>query len=128
MLPFVPQKMQALQDRFKQSLRQLHSADDIINKQSVRPGQKAENVFDTHAGIRLIISRDIVQGAEVLHFSASVDGRFYSFIGKNEKAVLKEMKAAFVEISGCNPKDIVFVGVLDPGKIPHWHIHLTNLN
>lgn len=124
MIPFNPQPLAELKARFTQALVDSYSVEKILADAALRPGSKPQHVFDCEDGLRLIVSRDRLQGKEVIHFSASVDRARYR--GRFDKSLMKLMVRRFAELSGF-AETPTFVRFSDEG-IPHWIIVFSTLN
>lgn len=70
-MPFTPEPVEQMIERFQKALEREFNADKISNGDPDRPGVHRENVFDYEDGIRLIISKDRARGNLFIHISAS---------------------------------------------------------
>lgn len=74
MLPHKPQTLTELRARFPKALTRTYDAISIaMYKSTDRPGNNRENVFDFEDGLRLIVSRDILEDHPQIHVSASFE-------------------------------------------------------
>jgi len=74
MIPFSPEPVDSLKDRFCDSVIDLYNTDDIKAGKIKAPSKKKEHVFDFEDGIRLIVSRELYNGKEFIHMSGSFSG------------------------------------------------------
>jgi hypothetical protein len=120
MLDFTPEPIQQLQGRFAACLTACYDLNKLATGQvpsKDRPGDKRENVFDCEDGLRLVVSRDLYEGREVVHFSASVDRAYYK--GPMDRSLLNRMVERFYELYGSRPA-LHFIGLTNEKGIPHW--------
>lgn len=130
MLPFEPEMIEQQQARYAAALEAIYDPDTDLATN--RPGLKREHVFDSHDGVRVIISRDRMFGDNrvVIHFSASVSEGTWEYMRLQRmrgdvQAVQKEFaqigESRFREISGYSG-GVLFLGFSDHGKgVPHWY-------
>jgi hypothetical protein len=124
MIPFSPQPIDRLKERFKTALSKSYSVSSVTDGKTERPGTKPEHVFDFENGIRLIISRDYHNGEEYIHVSGSFDPGIYK--RKVGSPLLIRMQMAYIEIRG---EVIKFPRpIYSKGGIPHWLIPHSNQN
>lgn len=114
MIPFEPQPLKQLQERYAEAIDIVWVADKNMVD---RPGLHRENVFDTEDGIRLIISKDLSpNGKEYIHFSGSVKESIYvDDISVEWKDVFTQK---FDEIT--KHKNNYQLITVTQGGIPHW--------
>jgi hypothetical protein len=80
-VPFTPEPFATLRARVPAALAFLYDARAIIDRDAIRPGEVAANVFDGEHGTRLIVSRTkLPSGDVIVNVSGSVfpgtpDGR-----------------------------------------------------
>lgn len=73
MIPFKPEKVEDLKERYPESIKELYIQLDVARGLRVRPGTQKENVFDFLDGVRLIISKEQEPSLRlVIHISGSV--------------------------------------------------------
>jgi hypothetical protein len=72
MLPFEPELEESLKARYPEAVRDVVDIGKTESCPQVRPGLSREHVFDLFDGLRLIISKDKLEVATVLHVSASM--------------------------------------------------------
>lgn len=113
-----------LKARYDAALKPVYATETALPLDQT-PGSKPEHLFDFTDGVRLIISRDILNGAEVIHLSASAVPEIYT--GPFDGLLLKTMKKHFFELSGVS-RGLVFVGLTKESGIPHWYVPLHGLN
>lgn len=125
MVPFKPQPLAELRQRFIAALKEKHNVSAIIRKEAKAPSGNPENVFDFEIGIRIIVSRDYWQEKEVIHFSGSITD---DYKGPTDIRILSIIVSLFIEISGGLAGDIIYIGASDRKNIPNWVIPINNLN
>ena len=72
MLAFQAEKVEQLKGRLPEALVQAWDPDTMTDKMEDRPGLNRTNIFDFEDGIRLIISKDQIDGKLFLHISGSI--------------------------------------------------------
>jgi hypothetical protein len=131
MIPFLPEPLASLRSRYPAALAEPCDTESSRLGTSFRPGETRRCVFDCEDGLRLIISRDLHDGLELLHVSASINpgSRLWNTLrdgrsGPDEFASLAEGR--FRDISGDNePLDLALIS---PEKgIPHWFRDLKGI-
>jgi len=116
MLPIRPEPTTLLAGRYPAAVAELVDAAAIERGERETPGKDPRHVFDFEDGTRLIVSRELIEGAEVTHFSASVDVERVKSVGLG---FLDLAVCHFREISGW--KGGVKLVLISEGKqIPHW--------
>lgn len=82
MLPFAPEPGALLAARYRATVAEVVDPVAVERGERPTPGTDRRHVFDFEDGVRLIVSRDLVElGCEVTHFSASVGA------GREERVV-----------------------------------------
>lgn len=117
MLPFIPQSLSELQQRYNAAISKPVNAVYASSHPDESPGNKREHVFDFDDGVRLIISRDFAGNDEMFHVSGSVEECIWK--GLFDKTLIHHMKQRFQELSGYGiPAAHTFV--ITGKGIPHW--------
>lgn len=124
-----PEPLEILRARYPRALEFVYCPEACASG-AIRPGEVAANVFDFEDGLRLIISRDRMEGRVVLHFSASVevgtplaDELLRQIQGEPWHAVLSRWEATvparFRDLSGdTRTPSLAFRSA----NVPHWFI------
>ena len=71
MIPFEPEGMRLMKARFAEAVRKVYELDAVEAGLEQRPGVERKHVFDFEDGMRLIVSRDRLEGEVSLHVSVS---------------------------------------------------------
>ena len=123
-LPYEPESNESLRDRLPKAISKLWimpagATEEQILKMD-RPGQTRECVFDFECGLRLIISKDQLQGDSEppkIHISASA---FSEETFKNIHTVPELTKYIQEYYELINDKgNLKFIG-FSAGMVPHW--------
>lgn len=127
-LPFVAETADSLRLRYPAAVAPLVDRIDVEAGRRVRPGAERRHVFDWPDGVRLIVSREMIDrttGVVGVHMSASVSshGEAYERLTRIKgvraaSAFLDLAMARWVELSG-GPIEATFIG-FSPGLVPHW--------
>lgn len=122
-LPFEPQPMAALQERFAEALRRVF--DYRAGVPDEIPSGLREHVFDFEDGVRMIVSRDMEdEGGVYLHVSASVEpGMLYATLITTRvitaQDFLRRVERRFAQLSG-QEEPLEFCGFTRGKGVPHW--------
>ena len=116
MLPIRPEPTALLAGRYPAAVAEVVDAAAIERGERETPGKDPRHVFDFEDGTRLIVSRELIEGAEVTHFSASVD-----------PDRIKSVDIGFLGLAVCHFREIsgwqggVKLVLISPEKhVPHW--------
>ncbi len=125
-LPFQPELITVQQDRYNAAVAETI---DRYKNSEYRIVQQRKHVFDSPDGIRLIVSREVNDLGEFIHFSASFDeySRLFHEIRLqhvSKEAVLRMIIARFRDISR-DYRRAKFEGFSPEKEVPHWSIRLS---
>ena len=128
MLPYRPESLEAMQQRFPQALAEVTDV-EYCRFGGETPGQKRKHIFDFEDGLRLIVSKDRLEdGRIVVHFSASAyrDSALYRRLKKpsQKKYFSRLAQSRFALLSGYGtekPAFVEYIGASEKG-VPHWHV------
>jgi len=73
MLPFEPELEFTLRSRYDDALKDVYDARGLIEPLKPTPGTFRKHVFDFMDGLRIIISRELHDIGQVIHWSASLN-------------------------------------------------------
>jgi hypothetical protein len=73
MLPFEPEPVIVLKQRYRDAIRDIINPRVVARDPALAPSKKREHVFDFPDGLRLIISTDQIDGVRTTHYSASMN-------------------------------------------------------
>ncbi len=127
-LPFEPQSITEQQDRYAAAVA------EVIDREKMpdyRIGLDRKHVFDSPDGIRLIVSREIVNEVVFLHFSSSLDEKHDLFDRvrrgyTSKESCIRLMVARFRDISR-DYRKAKFQGFSPLKEVPHWTIREQKL-
>ena len=127
-MPFEPESLGESQRRYPAAIADLCA---VVDANSYQPGRHRKHVFDSAGGMRLIVSRDLTKGRELLHLSASAyeGSDLWNSIRSGRVGpgfFLGMAEARFRAVSG----DVAEFDslVFSPGKgIPHWFRQLKGV-
>lgn len=123
MLPFLPESLDKLRERYQSALVPVFDCRRGVPRP--RPGELRGHVFDCHDGMRLIVSRDRESERELyLHLSASfVPGSdLYRSLERGKLKPHEFVRMAqqrFRQISG-DQGDLELLGFSEGKGVPHW--------
>jgi hypothetical protein len=125
MIEIKPEPLEELKKRAAKAFGRLWYANHMHLPDADRPGLHMENVFDFENGVRIIASRDINQGNEFLHFSASVTENYVTealpmsprlYLAK----FLGECCGLIKELWGIDHRDLQLIEITPEKGVPHW--------
>jgi len=70
--PFLPEMLDDLCKRLPQALEPVYDVDLCLKGMQTMPGAQRRHIFDCEDGLRLIVSRDWIDGRAITHLSASL--------------------------------------------------------
>lgn len=112
-----------LRARYAAALEPVYDPVKLIEGNYIRPGEQRRHVFDFTDGLRLIISRDVLDDLPVIHVSASV---------KPHTDLYRELATGLINIAAFNrlvdwrfreldeTRHLELLGVSDGKGIPHF--------
>ncbi len=129
-LPFDPQPLNVLQQRWPLALERRFDAESVCLGSRMRPDELPSQVFDFQDGLRLIVSVEEHRGQARLHVSASItpqypltDWLFQLAETKTAAHVMEQFRrtaeASFSLISRIDCEELELVQVTEQG-VPHW--------
>ncbi len=117
-IEYFPEKDEQLLARFSKAFEKVYDAKKVVTDPTAeRPGQNKNCIFDFEDGIRLIVSRELLNGKEVVHFSGSVNEALYKGM-IIESVLLKKMENKFEYLM--QQKTISHLVAFSNKGIPHW--------
>lgn len=127
-LPFEPESNASLRARLPKAISKLWifpkvSEEEILKME--RPGQTRECVFDFECGLRLIISKDQLEGENEpprIHISASAFKRIFEHLNTLEE-LTKFIQDYYELINGKGT--LKFIGI-SKGMVPHWIVDIEH--
>ena len=112
-LPFKPETFEGIKARLPIALVDVYE----IHTEP-RPGLQRKHVFDFQDGVRMIISRDAVDGDSCVHVSASAFGlEIDRIVSRGPQYFVDKIKKRWLEL-GRNPLD--FAGFSLEKGVPHF--------
>lgn len=108
-LPFIPESIESMRARFHKALEKVYIPSEDMED---RPGLHRENLFDFENGLRLLISKENLQGNKI-HVSASWEGGSPT----DPDEATKEVGKAFRTIGGRGILELLGISIQG---IPHW--------
>lgn len=126
MIPFEPQTLLDLQQRYPAALTAVHDVESIKLRTALPPSSFPANRFDSAMGLRLFVSRERLESGQiVLHLSASVQpGSALSDKLKGMRGGWEEFLSAaldlFRQISG--DQRTAHLVLVSQRYVPHWWI------
>lgn len=131
MLPYKPESLESLRSRYAVAVENVFDPDTLETNPEGRPGLRRECVFDCEDGLRLIISKDLIDVPRI-HLSASAQENTELWkkiknarIGKLEFSMLA--KTRFREISLYSGY-LGFAGWSPGAGVPHWYSGSPDIN
>lgn len=128
-LPFEPESNESLRTRLPKAISRLWIFPKVSEEEFLkmnRPGQTRECVFDFECGLRLIISKDQLQGESEppkIHISAS---GFNENVFKNINTLEQLTKFVGDYYELINGKGTLkFIG-FSAGLVPHWIVDIEH--
>lgn len=113
------QPWESLQARYADAIRDVYDQSAIVEGRVEPPSGRAQHVFDTPDGVRLIVSRERVSnGMTVIHISAS---RFKGTWAPVVPILCAEVATAFAKVAKVRSAEMRFLGMSE-GGIPHFYI------
>ena len=122
MIPFIPEPLAALQQRFLAALEVICDIQRIESGSTPRPGTQRQHVFDWEDGVRMIISRDQLENRHVVvHLSASVNLSTYDVtrLGRLSPTSFVRLVEQHWKMLGGPP--VTLEGFSPEKGVPHWY-------
>jgi len=119
-LEYEPESIEAMRARLPLAFEKVNRAVDVLAGKALAPSGERTNVFDFPNGLRLILSRDEVDGRNFIHLSASY--RWASAFSSKEMFVAS-IRHAMDGLGLSLPLTELPHDVSPQGGIPHWMWH-----
>jgi hypothetical protein len=71
MIPFKPESIDSLKDRFCDALIDSYDVEEVRKGNIDAPSGQGQHIFDFEDGLRMIVSRDVSDGQDFIHISGS---------------------------------------------------------
>jgi len=126
-IPFTPMSIERHRTRYEQALVTTFHSEDL-ERGGVQPGTCPENIFDFVDGLRLIISKEFIEGEDKprIHVSGSTKpGSFLANLLQLEPSLIKKCQR-LIKISEqrygfiSNNHRIELLGFSPMKGVPHW--------
>lgn len=128
-VPFEPQSIEQLRERFAASITKLFIPPVSAILPANRAGNRREHLFDFENGIRLMVCKVLTDSIEHIWVSGGINPGYPGMLAKSRAYVMETMVHQFCQISGFTPDDLKFTGCSHGDKnIPNWLVPVLTVN